>query len=160
MVAKRPQMAIISKQHAHAARPPTGPRAAASGFTITECLVSYTLDDLERKTVSTRLSNYKITKKVRFVYLLFLAVFAHLVFNDNRTERKREEEKYISTCFHRFYLSYNYEGEKALYYFFDYIQLDVGNTVFSPSLFSSFFFLVRYIYRLKVIAHMQLYGFE
>jgi len=53
VVAKRPQMAAISKQQAHAARPPTGPRAAASGFTIIECLVSYTLVDLKTETVST-----------------------------------------------------------------------------------------------------------
>lgn len=39
VVAKRPQMAAIIKQQAHAARPPIGPSAAAKGFTIIECLV-------------------------------------------------------------------------------------------------------------------------
>jgi hypothetical protein len=37
-VAKRPQIAAIIKQQAHAARPPTGPSAATRGFTIIECL--------------------------------------------------------------------------------------------------------------------------
>lgn len=40
VVAKRPQIAVIRRQQAHAARPPTGPRAAAKGFTIIECLVN------------------------------------------------------------------------------------------------------------------------
>jgi len=39
MVANRPQIAIISKQQAHAARPPTGPSAATRGLTIVECLL-------------------------------------------------------------------------------------------------------------------------
>ena len=38
MVAKRPHIAAIIKQQAHAARPPTGPSVAAKGFTIIECL--------------------------------------------------------------------------------------------------------------------------
>lgn len=38
VVAKRPQIAVIIKQQAHAARPPTGPSAATRGFTIIECL--------------------------------------------------------------------------------------------------------------------------
>ena len=39
VVAKRPQIAAMIKQHAHAARPPTGPSVAAKGLTIIECLV-------------------------------------------------------------------------------------------------------------------------
>ncbi len=38
-MAKRPQIAMIIKQHAQAARPPTGPSEAARGLTIIECLV-------------------------------------------------------------------------------------------------------------------------
>lgn len=38
VVAKRPQIAAMIKQQAHAARPPTGPSAAAKGLTIFECL--------------------------------------------------------------------------------------------------------------------------
>ncbi len=39
VVAKRPQIAAIIKQQAHAARPPTGPSAATRGLTIIECLI-------------------------------------------------------------------------------------------------------------------------
>ncbi len=38
-MAKRPQIAAIIKQQAHAARPPTGPSVAPKELTIIECLV-------------------------------------------------------------------------------------------------------------------------
>ena len=53
VVAKRPQIAVMSKQQAQAARPPTGPSAAANGLTIFECLAytrTHTLVYLEKKT--------------------------------------------------------------------------------------------------------------
>ena len=49
VVAKRPQIAAIIKQQAHAARPPTGPSAAPIGLTMIECLVyTHTLSSLEQ----------------------------------------------------------------------------------------------------------------
>ncbi len=39
MVAKRPQIAMMIKQQAHAKRPPTGPSAAPKELPIVECLV-------------------------------------------------------------------------------------------------------------------------
>ncbi len=57
-VAKRPQIAIMSKQQAHAARPPTGPSAATRGLTIVECL-AYT---------HTRVSTILVKKLKRYIY--------------------------------------------------------------------------------------------
>lgn len=96
MVAKRPQMAIRRRQQAQAARPPTGPRAAARGFTIIECLAyahpfiyKFKRHPIKFLKTSNCLNNIIDLKKIRFVYLLLLllCVFAFLVLSLTHNQR-------------------------------------------------------------------------
>ncbi len=63
-MAKRPHIAAMIKQHAQAARPPTGPSAAARELTIIECLAC----------MHTRLSTILIKKKMKKKYLQIINV--------------------------------------------------------------------------------------
>ena len=84
VVAKRPQIAAMIKQQAHAARPPTGPSAAPIGLTILDCL-TYTHTRVSVRKEKTKEYIYKQNlfeqyylvrrkKKIRFVYF---SLFSH-----------------------------------------------------------------------------------